>query len=83
MSTKEEQWEAWIASRPPCVQKLARQFPITTTVEIDGTLHYLIGYTENNMLILTPINPVDDYEQAHAEKIYVCAKHLTQKGHKS
>lgn len=69
--------EEWIKSRPASVQALARKFPIGAVIKIDGDVdHYILGYNENDMIIITPIWPGDDYDAALAAKQYICAAHL-------
>jgi hypothetical protein len=68
--------EAWLASRPECVQNLAKEFPIGTTVLLDGVEHYLLGYTENDMLVLSKINPCEFYDEAMENQIHMCAQHI-------
>lgn len=68
--------DEWLKTRPECVQKLAAEFPVGDTVEIDGEPdHFVIGYTEDDKLIVTPIWPGDDYEAAMEARAYVCAHH--------
>lgn len=67
---------AWLKERPECVQALAREFPVNISVEIGGALLYLIGYTEDDKLILSDVNPCLDYEQAIEQRQYLCASHL-------
>lgn len=69
-------WNRWVKSRPVCVQKLIKKFPPGSVVILDDVPHYLLGYTEGDMLILSKIHPVEDYAGARANTIYVCAHHL-------
>jgi hypothetical protein len=58
-------WEEWLLSRPPSVQKIAREFPAGLRF-LDpglGSL-WLIGYTEDDELILTRTNPFLDFGRA-------------------
>jgi hypothetical protein len=71
--------KAWLASRPESVQRLAREFPLDSMFNVNGQMYYLLGYTEQDVLILTPINPTTDdehYERAMKEQIFVCADHF-------
>lgn len=73
----EKALEAWIASRPECVRQLAARFPPGDRIEgPSGTIYYIIGYTEDDMLIVSPVKPWEDYDAALANKHYICAKHL-------
>lgn len=67
--------DEWMASRPECVRALAKRHKLGDLYEVEGKTHWLIGYTENNMLILSPVDPGIDYDGSFAARIYVCAKH--------
>ncbi len=65
----------WLKTRPTSVQALAAEFPLGSMVEgPDGPLH-LIGYTESDMLIVSPVDPGEHYEHSLLERRYVCAAH--------
>lgn len=81
MEETEMTYEEWLASRPACVQELAKRFPLGSTFMVKGEKHYLMGYTENEdpeeqCLILSPINPSIDYEASKAASIYAHARHF-------
>jgi hypothetical protein len=42
----------------------------------DDTIWYLCGYTEDDQLIISPINPWKDYERAISQRVYMCASHF-------
>lgn len=66
--------EEWLASRPECVQALAKEFPMHSRFQMgDGPILYLCGYTEDDHLIVSPLNPWEDYERAISERFYLCA----------
>jgi hypothetical protein len=69
-------WEDWLATRPPSVRALAREFPVGTILDIAGERTFVIGYTESDMLILSPTDPTVDYHTAIADRLYVCARHV-------
>lgn len=71
-------WANWIASRPESVQKLAKDFPLGTRAGMEGKTFYLIGYTEEDMLIFSEINPREDFDGAQENKVYVCAEHFRE-----
>lgn len=71
-----DSYQAWLASRPEVVQRLAHQFPPGTRVHLDGDLHWVVGWDEGGLLILSPINPSVDYDAALAAKVYLCPDHL-------
>lgn len=66
----------WLATRPECVQKLAAEFPLGMPIVVDGVEHWVIGYNESDMLLISPLNPADDFEGSKAAKAYLCAAHL-------
>ena len=69
-------FQAWLKTRPHCVQDLAREFPPMTRVLVDGVMLRVFGYTEDDMLIVSRVNPVEDYDGAMEAKELLCAKHL-------
>ncbi len=71
--------EEWLATRPECVQLLAREFPPMTEVEIDGRVHYVFGWTEDDSLILSHFNPDIQYDHAMESHIHLCAEHLRKR----
>lgn len=68
--------DEWLKSRPECVQRLAAEFPLGTELWLGGKVHYLIGYTEDDMLIVSHINPSFSHDGAMRVKKYVCAEHF-------
>lgn len=73
----QKQWQEWIESRPPSVQQLAAKFPPESKFVIHGVRYYLLGYTEDEVLIVTKVNPALEYESAMESKEYVHASHFT------
>ena len=68
--------ETWLASRPPHIQAMAKKFPMDSVFLIYGVKHYLLGYTEDEMLILSSTPPNENYEKAIETKIFVHALHF-------
>lgn len=66
--------EAWLKTRPPSVQALAALAPPDALVEVAGVALLVIGYTENDELILA--DPALCYEHAKAKRTYLCADHI-------
>jgi hypothetical protein len=54
----------------------AKEFPFNSVFSINGEILYLIGYTENDMLIVSPVNPSKNYDEAISAKRHICASHL-------
>lgn len=59
-------WEAWLSARPACVQALAREFPIWMVFNTPEGQMWVMGYTESDEVLLTPIDPREDYDGALA-----------------
>jgi hypothetical protein len=68
----------WIDSRPECVRKLAAKFPPGAQISVHGDNWFVIGYTEDDRIIISPIHPASDYDASVANKQYVCADHLDE-----
>ena len=76
--------KAWLATRPPAVQELLREFPPSARFELDdGSIAYMIGCTEvkdgEPMLKLSLIDPRQDYATAIANTFHVCPDHFRRK----
>lgn len=76
-------WRAWVASRPPQIQRAIAQFPIGSTLIHAGERLYLIGWADLHdsdevRLIFSVVNPATDYEAANLpeNKRYICSHHL-------
>lgn len=76
------QFDAWLATRPECVQKLAKEFPLEEfgVLEVDDEYLHLCGYTENDMLIFSIVDPRVDYELClrPENKRFICASHFRE-----
>lgn len=66
----------WLATRPESVQRLAREFPLGTVIEHEGERLHLLGWTEGDMLIVSPHDPATSYSQAMSTRVYLCAAHV-------
>lgn len=75
---KEQLWQNWVASRPLVVQLLIKEFPVGTTTEINGVKMHLTGWTEDDFLTFSHIDPSVDYEGAVKTRVHICAKHLRE-----
>jgi hypothetical protein len=65
----------WLKTRPESVQKLAMEFPLGTEVAVNGEHLYLLGWTEGDSLIMSKIDPSEDYDAAYDARTYLCAQH--------
>jgi hypothetical protein len=70
------EFRAWVDSRPEGVRKLCYEFPLGSIIVLDGLDHHLLGYNESDMLILSPIDPYEDYDGANENAVYLCAEHI-------
>ena len=74
--------EQWLKTRPAVIQAAARKWPIGTTIDHAGARLYLVGWGEPTdgsdavTLIMSPIDPAEDYESAIAQAVRVCADHI-------
>lgn len=68
--------EEWLLSRPESVRRLAAEFQMLSTVEVRGTRYFIIGYTEDDMLILSTVHPGENYQEAMASRKHIHAEHL-------
>jgi hypothetical protein len=78
MGEIERRFKEWISDKPEEIKKSAGKFPVGSTFDIRGTLHHLIGFTESGDLIVSEIDPFEDYDGAIAGKKYVCADHFQE-----
>ena len=74
---------AWLATRPAAVQEFAAKHPYQPGDIIeapDGSARWFFGYQEFDGgdvgLIVTAIDPADDYDVAYAAREYVCPEHF-------
>jgi hypothetical protein len=68
-------YTTWLSTRPQCVQDLAKEFPWLSQVSVNGKTYFVIGYTEEDMIIVSQTYPVH-FQLAMETKEYVCAKSL-------
>jgi hypothetical protein len=73
---QQAEWNAWLATRPETVQKLAAEFPPNTCFTFENRMAYVIGYTEDDKLIFSFVDPCKDYNRASKERHYICASHF-------
>lgn len=69
--------KSWLESRPAPVRALAAEFPFGTVLSLpDGSPLYVLGYTEDDKLIVSLLSPWDDYDAAVEAQERVCARHF-------
>jgi hypothetical protein len=74
------EFSKWLEGRPEIIHKTAAEFPPGTTLDLNGVTLYLVGYTEDGDLEMSPVNPVTHYELAMATRTTICAKHMREHG---
>jgi hypothetical protein len=69
----------WFESRPPAVRALFRRFPPGSTFSIDGRTAHVVSVAETTDepgMMLSYIDPAEDYDGALATRFFVCGDHL-------
>ena len=69
---------AWLATCSPEARVLAREFPPGTRFEIEGQTWHLIGYTTEDELIVSSIDPREDFDGAHRARGYLSAAQVRE-----
>lgn len=72
---------AWIASRPESIRRLAAEFPLGASFAIGDRVLYLVGYNEDDSLLVSRYNPATDYESATTHPERLCASHVRDGRH--
>ena len=73
--------QTWIATRPECVQEMARKFPHGSAVMMpEGRTAWLVGWSEPDSLLLSFTSPHEDYDRAVKERFPVCCSHFEEPG---
>jgi hypothetical protein len=74
-----DEMTAWLSTRPQEVQALAREFPPGMEVAFGDATIFVLGYCEGDTLIVTPVDPHEDYNGAYEAREHLCASHLRGK----
>lgn len=79
---KEAGYFKWLQGKPAIIRQLANRFPYPGRrfiFESHGDRNlWLLGFTEGGMLIMSTVDPVEHYEEAQKNPVYVCAEHLVR-----
>ena len=69
---------SWLLTRSESVQQLAREFPIGNGISfvVKGRRFFLLGYTEDDSLIISRVNPARNYQLATKRQEFLEACHL-------
>lgn len=70
------EYVTWLQAKPECVRQLAAEFEIGSAREFRGTVLYILGHREDDVLIMSPHDPGKDAERAISTRVYVCAQGL-------
>ena len=84
--------EAWLATRPPVIREAFRLWPPGSRVHVHGHEYYVLGYSETEIsertgkvkdviLLLSEIDPAEDYQEAHRTRTQMCADHFLETEH--
>lgn len=74
MSATDVELGEWLKGKSAGVQLLALEFPAGTTfLNRDGILLWLVGATDTDALLMSPIDPHEDYDAASASYVRVGA----------
>ena len=72
--------EQWLATRPENLQVCAAKYPPGCRIQINGVIHWVIGYNEyadeTVGLKVTPADAKIDYDLARELEIDICPEHL-------
>ena len=71
--------DEWLSTRPEWVLALRREFPWGSRVQVEGDenaeMWWVVGYSEGDNLLISPVSPYDDYHGAVSSLVPVCASH--------
>lgn len=74
----ERLFQEWLATRPPEIQKLAREFPPGSEVTVSGKAYYVVSYADNDVIGITPFPPGSCFDLAIENRQHVHAKCLRE-----
>lgn len=69
--------DAWLQTRPECIRQLAARFPAGSRLSFEGAWWWVIGWNEDDMVLMTPLDPSEDYDAAVEAIQPICVRHLT------
>ncbi len=78
LTCSDDEYEAWLATRPPHVAKLARRFkPGTRIVTHKGPV-FVVGYAQEKdgsvaVLLTSETDPFEDYDKAIETRQCICS----------
>jgi len=54
----------WFKSKDPDLQKVIMDFPLGTVISMKGKSFWVVGYTDDKELSVSPINPHKDWSSS-------------------
>lgn len=72
MKTQWEVMEEWLESKPPIIRELFVKYPPNGHFTLEGERVWVMGYSEDGGLGISPVNPFINYEAAIAAKRELC-----------
>lgn len=76
MLMTEAEWKSWLSARPQCVKDLASEFPYGTAINFrDATMH-VIGWTEQDEIIMSRFDPYLDFEGSRSAYVVYDAQEI-------
>jgi hypothetical protein len=69
---------AWLKDRPDIIHKLWAEFPPATKLTIDGQSWYVVGYNDDDSLLISRHDPNEDYIAAVGDREYLHAEHVRE-----
>lgn len=73
-------FDAWLKTAPASVRRLAKEFPFGRRIETLAGGRYVVSWTEDDYLIVSPVNPIEN-EQAAYEAVHsvAAARHFRER----
>lgn len=62
----------WLEGRPEEVIRRGHQMPPCSILETETKRLYVLGYVDGGGIIVSEINPHDDYDAAQATRVHIC-----------
>lgn len=69
--------QEWLQDKPQIIKDLATKFPPGTMIVIpDRGEYHVVGWNEGNAIIVSRVDPFQDYDRAIENVEYICADHI-------
>lgn len=73
MSQANRAYRQWLATRPPKVRETLTRWPVDSVVTDGMQRFFVLGASESGNLLITPVDPNQDYDGAVAMRRVCCA----------